>query len=88
MAPIEIPRDAKMEFNAAVEDYGFLSQKPNSAEPLAAVPVPRNETGMVNVIYRPRSILDLSIEYRRLRTVRTSGPATADHVDLVAGIHF
>ena len=79
----------KIEFNGVFgEDHGFLSRK--SLLPLSApsVPIARNESGMMNFIYRPRSILAFSVEYRRLRTVRPTGPATADHVALAAGISF
>ena len=49
--------------------------------------VRHNAGGMLNIIFQPRSNLMLSVEYRRLRTVRLS-PVTADHVSLAAGILF
>ena len=75
---------AHLEWNAAIgEDHGFFSRA-RAVE----IPVRRNASGMINVIYQPRSSLVFSLEYRRLRTVRASGPATADHINLAAGILF
>src|SRR5690242_9179522 len=75
---------AHLEWNAAIgQDHGFFSRA-RAGE----IPVRRNASGMVNVIYQPRSSLVFSLEYRRLRTVRAGGPATADHINLGAGILF
>jgi hypothetical protein len=51
--------------------------------------VVRNRSSFVNFIYRPRSDLLFSTEYRRLRTwdIR-GGSQTADHVNLSMGILF
>lgn len=79
----------KIELNGVFgEDHAFLSRFVLVPGSLPALPVNRNASGMFNVIYHPRSNLVLSAEYRRLRTVRPSGPATADHVNLAAGIIF
>jgi len=49
----------------------------------------RNQNGFVNVIYRPRSNLLFSAEYRRIQTYRLYGPReTGDHVNLAMGILF
>jgi hypothetical protein len=52
-------------------------------------PVARNRTSLMNFIYRPRSDLLLSIEYRRLRTSTIYGSSeTADHFNLGMGVLF
>jgi hypothetical protein len=87
-AQLKFKPASKIEFNGVYgQDHAFLS---GMRLPLGIpeIPVRRNEAGMVNVIYQPRSSLVFSIEYRRLRTVRPSGPATADHLNLAAGILF
>jgi hypothetical protein len=79
----------KLEWNAAFgEDHAFLSGTRSFPAGFFEMPVRRNESGMFNVIYQPRSSLVFSLEYRRLRTVRPAGPSTADHVNLAAGIIF
>ena len=79
---------SRLEFNAAFgEDHAFYSTK-IAAGLFPDVPVIRNAAGMWNVIYRPRSSLALSLEYRHLRTVRSSGVATADHIGVAAGVSF
>lgn len=58
---------------------------PNVGDTIA----PRNESRMANVIYRPRTGLILSLEYRRLLTRRVYGNrSTADHVNLGVGVLF
>jgi len=49
----------------------------------------RNRATLVNFIYRPRSNLLFSLEYRRLRTFLSDGTSdTADHVNLGIGVLF
>jgi hypothetical protein len=49
----------------------------------------KNRTEMINVIYRPRTDLLFSLEYRRLNTSRVSTVGeTADHVNLGVGVLF
>lgn len=49
----------------------------------------RNRAASANFIYRPRSNLLFSLEYRRLRTFDLAGPDnTADHVNLGVGVLF
>ncbi len=49
----------------------------------------RNRAASANFIYRPRSNLLFSLEYRRLRTFDLIGPdSTADHVNLGVGVLF
>jgi hypothetical protein len=49
----------------------------------------RNRNGMINIIYRPRTDLLFSLEYRRLRTWRVSpGAENAGHLNLGIGVLF
>jgi hypothetical protein len=82
----------KVEFNTA------FGQDNPYAEDLRAFPggsayfdptLTRNQSWLANVIFRPRSDLLLSAEYRHLRTyVVTNDNYTADHVNLMMGILF
>jgi regulator of replication initiation timing len=47
-----------------------------------------NRSEMMNFIYRPRSDLLLSAEYRHLRTSQIGNFYTADHVNLMMGVLF
>jgi hypothetical protein len=54
-----------------------------------AAVISKNRTEMFNVVYRPRTDLLFSVEYRRLRTWRLSSESeTADHVNLGIGVLF
>jgi hypothetical protein len=69
---------ARVELNSAFGlDHGFRP-----------APIRSNTTRMFNVIYQPRSSLLFSLEYRRMRTVISSEPLTADHINLAAGVVF
>ena len=49
----------------------------------------RNSGSFANVIFRPRSDLLFSAEYRHLKTYMiNSGPNGADHVNLMMGVLF
>lgn len=55
----------------------------------ASSPVRRNQSGFVNVIYRPRTSLLFSLEYRRLWTLQTGmPPAQASQIGTAAGVVF
>jgi hypothetical protein len=59
------------------------------ADPEIAALSPRNQMFFVNYIFRPRSDLVFSVEYRRFRTYPISGdPAFAGQVGLAAGFLF
>jgi hypothetical protein len=79
----------KMEFNAAFGgDYPFHSGR-RGLSTEQGTSVSRNTSGFLNLIYRPRSILLFSVEYRRLWTSRFDGSKrVADHVSLSSGIVF
>lgn len=86
---------AKVEFNlAAGQDNPFANEIrafPYSAYGvgLLSSPLMRNQSELFNVIYRPRSDLVFSAEYRHISTFETDNSRyTADHVNLVMGILF
>ena len=52
-------------------------------------PIRRNESGFVNIIYRPRMNLLFSLEYRRLWTIQLgAGEAKASQIGAAAGVSF
>ncbi|MGC2193991.1 MAG: hypothetical protein WA628_04895 [Terriglobales bacterium] len=86
---------SKLEFNvAAGQDNPFASEV--RAFPFAtygsgtpASSVARNQSGLLNFIYRPRSDLLFSAEYRHISTYDIDNTRyTADQVNLVMGILF
>ena len=86
---------SKLEFNAGVgQDNPFASEL--RAFPYSAYQVnqqngvvTRNQNELLNVIYRPRSDLIFSAEYRHIATYEPDNTRyTADHVNLVMGILF
>lgn len=82
----------RLEFNAAFgEDQPFASDL--GRFPLAQSyfdpSLSRNQSGLVNVIFYPRSDLVLSLEYRRLMTGDTSGAGyRAGQINLGIGVLF
>lgn len=83
---------SKLEFNGAFgEDSPYLAD-------LRAFPFPqaygdptltKNQGSLFNIIYRPRSDLLFSAEYRHLKTYTTdNGTYNADHVNLMMGVLF
>ena len=82
----------KLEFNAAIgEDNPFADEvRSYPYDPsIRYAQLVRNQNGFVNVIYRPRSNLLFSAEYRRLQTYRLYGEReTGDHINLAMGILF
>jgi hypothetical protein len=86
---------SKLEFNAAAgQDNPFASEIrafPFSAYGGAANTnaIARNQSELFNFIYRPRSDLIFSAEYRHIATYQIDNSRyTADHVNLVMGILF
>jgi outer membrane murein-binding lipoprotein Lpp len=82
----------KLEFNAAVgTDNPYASDLKYFLYPQAYgnPSLARNQGGFVNIIYRPRSDLLFSAEYRRLRTYSlTDGRDSAGHLNLSMGVLF
>jgi hypothetical protein len=86
---------SKIEFNAGVgQDNPFAGEL--RAFPYTAYQanqqnslITRNQSGLFNVIYRPRSDLIFSAEYRHIATYEPDNTRyTADHVNLIMGIMF
>ena len=86
---------SKLEFNAgAGQDNPFAGEL--RAYPYSAYPsnqqngvVTRNQSELFNIIYRPRSDLIFSAEYRHISTFEPDSTRyTADHINLVMGILF
>ena len=81
----------KLEFNAVVGlDSPFSSDIhafPAPVGPYQTV-LAANRSGMANFIYRPRSDLLISGEYRHLHTSQVLGFNTADQVNLMMGVLF
>jgi hypothetical protein len=50
--------------------------------------VEQNRSWLTNFIYRPRSNLLFSAEYRRLRTAQSLGDNTAEQINLMMGVLF
>ncbi len=81
-----------LEFNAGFgEDNPFARDLRYIAAPTSYgySSVSRNQSGMVNVIYRPRTDLIFSLEFRHLDTTGIyAGKETANHVNLGVGVLF
>lgn len=89
---LKITVNARNEFNVAVgaggRDAGDTAQVALLFPNLQYLS-PRNQTLFVNYIFRPRSDLLFSPEYRRLRTYPVSGPSvSASQVGVAAGFIF
>jgi regulator of replication initiation timing len=91
-AQVKFRQTERLEWNAAFGQDNLLTRD------LRAFPeehsyynssMARNRSPLVNFIYRPRSDLLLSLEYRRLRTFTMRGYSeTADHFNLSMGVLF
>ena len=82
----------KLEFNGAFgEDAPYLSDLRFFPKPQAYgdPALTKNQGGLLNVIYRPRSDLLFSAEYRHLKTYTIdNGTHSADHINLTMGVLF
>lgn len=89
---LKIRASSKLEFNGAfgldnafADDIKTFPLGQSYLDPSLA----RNLASLVNFVYRPRSNLLFSTEYRRLRTARTdSDPYPAAQVNLMMGVLF
>jgi hypothetical protein len=89
---IKLRATSKLEFNA-----GFGMDNPTAAEvrlaagsqPYVGPLLTQNRAGLVNFVYRPRSNLLFSTEYRHLRSFPIdSGSNSAQQVNMVMGVLF
>lgn len=91
-AQLKFRATAKLEFNGAFgQDNPFASDVRDFSNTAGYSPftLVRNRGSLVNFIYRPRSNLLFSAEYRRLRTFAIGNESwTADQVNLMMGILF
>jgi hypothetical protein len=83
----------KLEWNAALgldnSMAADLRHYPVSLPGQYDTSLARNRSGLFNFIYRPRSDLLFSLEYRRLQTFWLSGGSqSADHVNIGVGLLF
>ena len=88
---LKVIATSKLEFNGAfgVDNPYASDVRGFSLSPGFPAPLLQNRSSLVNVIYRPRSDLLLSGEYRHLRTFDIdAGSPTADQVNLMMGILF
>ena len=91
-AQLKVRPARKLEFNAAfgmdnpyAKDLNYFAY----AQSYAGAPLSRNRAGFANVIYRPRSDLLFSAEYRQLETNSTAtGLSGAGHLNLAMGVLF
>jgi hypothetical protein len=82
---------SRLEFNGVFGvDSPFASSIHAFAAPVSYYPsvLTANRSEMVNFIYRPRSDLLFSGEYRHLRTTQVGNLDTADQVNMMMGVLF
>jgi hypothetical protein len=91
-AQVKVKVNARGEFNVAAGYGGRNSsalRQASVADPYLTTVPARNQMLFVNYIFRPRSDLIFSAEYRKLRTYDVTGPATAaGQFGLAAGFVF
>jgi hypothetical protein len=92
-AQLKFRQTEKLEWNAAFgmdnSRAGDLRHYPVSAPGDYGASLARNRSGLFNFIYRPRSDLLFSVEYRRLQTTSLVGDSqTADHLNIGIGVLF
>jgi hypothetical protein len=89
---LKIRINARNEFNVALGTGGRNADDLRYAAsnyPILADANPRNDMLLVNYIFRPRSDLVFSPEFRRLKTYQLAGPPeNADQVGVAAGFLF
>jgi regulator of replication initiation timing len=88
---IKFSATPRLEFNGVFGvDDPFSADVHAFASPVGYYPsvLTANRSAMMNFVYRPRSDLLLSAEYRRLRTSEIGSLNTADQVNLIMGVLF
>ena len=88
---IKFSATSRLEFNGAFGvDNPYSADLHAYASPVGYYPavLAANRSAMMNFIYRPRSDLLLSAEYRRLRTSEIGVINTADQINLIMGVLF
>ncbi len=92
-AQLKFRQTEKLEWNGAFgQDSSFggdLRLFPVSTQSYFDPSLARNRSAFLNFIYRPRSDLLFSVEYRRLRTISVTGNSeTAGHINVSMGVLF
>jgi hypothetical protein len=89
-AQMKFKATSSVEFNAAHgEDHARRRDLVRFTPTSSTSAISRNRTEMLNVIYRPRTDLLFSLEYRRFKTSRINAPSdTADHFNVGVGVLF
>jgi hypothetical protein len=92
-AQLKFRQTEKLEWNGAFGQDSSLArdlrQFPFSSQSYFDPSVARNRSSFLNFIYRPRSDLLFSVEYRRLQTLTVHGDSeTADHINISMGVLF
>lgn len=88
---LKFAANSRLEFNGAFGiDNPFASDIHAFAAPVSIYSnvLTANRGEMMNFIYRPRSDLLFSGEYRHLRTLQIGSYTSADHVNLMMGVLF
>ncbi|HEY7099978.1 MAG TPA: hypothetical protein VH437_24860 [Terriglobales bacterium] len=90
-AQLKVRATSKLEFNGAFGlDNPFAEYLRDSPHGQSYLPLlSQNRSSFVNFIYRPRSNLLFSTEYRHLKTYGLDGPSwTAEQLNLIMGVLF
>ncbi|MCI0347932.1 MAG: hypothetical protein L0Z53_00770 [Acidobacteriales bacterium] len=95
-AQLKFKPSTRLEFNAAFGQDGLRAEQvrayagtPSTFDPLYDPALVRNRSGLVNVIYRVRSNVLLSLENRQLQTFRIDeGSRNANHTSMSVGVLF
>jgi hypothetical protein len=92
-AQLKFRQTEKLEWNGAFgQDSSFardLRLFPLSTQSYFDPSLARNRSAFLNFIYRPRSDLLFSVEYRRLQTISVSGNSeAAGHINVSMGVLF
>jgi hypothetical protein len=90
---IKFRQTEKLEWNGAfgLDNMltGDLGSFPRANQGYYELSAARNRTSLLNFIYRPRSDLLMSLEYRRLRAFTIRGYShSADHINMSMGVLF
>jgi regulator of replication initiation timing len=88
---LKFTANPRLEFNLVYGmDNPFSTDIHAFSSPVGYYPVPlaANRSAMVNFIFRPRSDLLVSGEYRHLRTTTINALSTAEQVNLTMGVMF
>jgi hypothetical protein len=90
---IKFQQTEKLEWNGAFGQDNLLTgdfgRFPLANQGYYELSTARNRTSLLNFIYRPRSNLLLSLEYRRLRAFTIRGYShSADHINMGMGVLF